>query len=578
MKARKARNGVVGAVHERDGRLFVLALREDAGQRRLLDGLECGADATGELRTWLEARGVVRLVRIVPLRQSLCKTAALAGVTDEAALAQSVTLMAEGALPPGVPWFRRAGGPLHGNVGGAILTAWMSRQTPEPLSELPETWITPHGALAAMWDGKHPAVYSDGVQGAAGLLLAGPAGAVARVALAAPGTPEAWGATLAGIVNETSHAAGVSLAWPETHGDGLVIDASCQARVREELAGAGETQAWFDRFGLCAGALMAATSRRQSVRALANLHATEPPRERSAGEIAVHWLANPVNAWLLAAGCVLLAVALPWLFAFGRQEVLRARAAKFEKFSGGVGDIEKQGALYRQLEQSRWPMTKLLTDVSRAAPTGVTAINLRLAIGQPLSVHGSAPSADLVNEFQARLAKTKVFGKVTVGRVEAKGEGVEFDLSADVTQPSVPVNGAEDFASAGKTLAERLYGAGASNLAVAPKSEASRRGDSSSRGGAGGRSGDERGTRGGGGSGGSGGGGGGSASSDELPAPVSDAEIAKMTNVELLRGWTGRQAYMQKHPELDSATKQRLTDERDKMKARAAELRQKGGT
>lgn len=560
MKARKARPGVVAAAHERNGRLAVLALREAGDARRPVDTLECAADSTTELRTWLQARGVTRLIRIVPLRQSLCKVASLAAVPDEAALAQSTSLMAEAALPQSVAWFRRAGGPLPPNVGGAILTAWIGRHTAPRLSELPETWITPHAALAAMWDGKGFALYSDRADGCAALLLAGPAGAVARLLVEAPADPAPWGAMLKTAVAETAHAAGVNTPPPDLSGDGLVLDAASVAKLREEITCASDSDRWLNTFGLCAGAILAATSRRESVRALANLHAAEPPRQRTKPEIAVEWLGNPVNAWLTAIVCVLLAVALPWGFAFGREKVLQARAAKFEKFSGGVGDIEKQGALYRQLDQSRWPMTKLLTDVSRAAPAGITAINLRLAIGQPLNLHGSAPSADLVNEFQARLTKTKVFGKVTVGRVEAKGDGVEFDLSADVSQPTLPVTGAEDFASPGKTLAERLYGAGASNLAVAPKSDSSSRGghrdsDRASREGSGAAS---------------------SSSSDELPPPASDADVAKMTGIELLKGWTGRQAYMQKHPELDASTKQRLTDERDKMKARSAELRQKG--
>ncbi|MFA6045458.1 MAG: PilN domain-containing protein [Phycisphaerales bacterium] len=559
MKARKARNGVVAAVHEQHGKLVALVMRDGGGERRPVDTVECAAGATGELTTWLAARGVTRLVRITPLRESLCKTAALAAVNDEAALSQSIALMAEGALPVGVyPW-RRAGAPLHTNVGGAILTAWLRRVVTESLTDLPETWITPHGALAAIWDGKGLALYSDRKEGAAAILMATPAGAVARLAVESPAEANAWGRALAGVVAETAHAAGANVAEATTLREGLVLDAGSIARLRDEVPGASDSEPWLNTFGLCAGALLAATSRRESVRALANLHGAQPPRERSPAEVVIEWLLNPVNAWMLAAACIVLAVTLPWTFAYGRQKVLQSRAAKFEKFNGGVGDIEMKGALYSQLDRSRWPMTKLLTDISRAAPEGITAINLRLANGQPLNLHGSARTPDLVNEFQARLTKTKVFGKVTVGRVEAKGDGVEFDLAADVVQPNLPVTGADDFATPGKTLAERLYGAGASNTAVAAKPEGSdsrpgRRERDSNR---------DRETE-------------TTASKDAgsgPPPPVSDAEIAKMSRVEAVKGWTSRRAYVQKNPGLEAAVKDRLQDEEQKMRAHSDALK-----
>lgn len=553
MKGRKAKSGVVAALHERGGKLVAMVMREGAGERGRVDTLECDAGSAGELRAWLGTRGVTRLVRITPLRESLCKTAALAGVSDEAALSQSIALMAEGVLPVGVDAWRRAGGPMHANVGGAILTAWLRKDAPASLTELPETWITPHGALAALWDGKGSAVFSDRREGAVAMLLAGPAGAVARLAVESPADAAGWARTLAGVIAETAHAAGANVHEADSVRDGLVLDAGSIGRLRDEVPGASDSEPWLNTFGLCAGALLAARSRRDSVRALSNLRAAEPPRERSPAEVVIEWLLNPVNAWLLAAACVLLAVALPWTFAYGRQKVLQSRAAKFEKFSGGVGDIEKQGALYSQLDRSRWPMTKLLTDISRAAPEGITAISLRLANGQPLNLHGSARTPDLVNEFQARLTRTKVFGKVTVGRQEAKGDGVEFDLAAEVVQPNLPVNGADDFATPGKTLAERLYGAGASNAAVAAKPEGPVRSGGRERDSNRDRTADASTSK----------------DSGAPPPPVSDAEIAKMTRAEAVRGWSSRKSYVQKNPGIEAAVRERLQDEEQKMRAQS---------
>lgn len=550
MKARKAKQSVVAAIHEHGGKLVALAMRDAPGERRVLDTVECAAGALPELRTWLRARGIERVVRVAPVRETLCKSVPMAAISDEQALTSSLALMAEGTFPASVPAYRRAGGPLHASAGGAILCAWLAKAPPAALSDLPETWITLHGALAALWDGKGVAVYSDGGAGAAGLLIAAPAGPVARVVLESPAEPEDWSQTLGALLRDTAHAAGVALPALLAARGGLMLDSGSVARLREELPGASASQPWLDVFGVCAGALLAACSARESVRPLAELYANEPPRERALAERCLDWLANPVHAWALAGACLILALLLPWGFAYGRQMVLAGRAAKFEQFSGGVGAIEKQGALYSQLDRSRWPMTKLLTDLSRAAPEGVTAINLRLANGQPLNLHGSARSADLVNEFQARLTKTKVFGKVTVGRVEAKGDAVEFDLAAEIVQPNLPVTGADDFASPGKTLAERLYGAGASNTAVAEHAPASATGKSEAR--------RDR-------------------ASEPAPSPetgpppaMTDAEIGKMTRTEAVKGWTSRKAYVQMNPGLESSVKQRLQDEEQKMRAQAA--------
>jgi hypothetical protein len=251
--------------------------------------------------------------------------------------------------------------------------------------------------------------------------------------------------------------------------------------------------------------------------------------------------------------------------AWGRSAVLRARAAEIEQKSGGRDELEKRAALYRQLEQSRWPMAKLLNDVSGAAPVGITLQNLRLAPGQGLSVHGTAKSQELVTQFQAALNKTKVFGKASVTRTEFKEAGVEFDLVAEVANAFANVQNAEDFAA--KPLAVRLYGEGASNDSVEDRpmrQPRTRRGER----GAGANdartpdpaSADRRPA---------------ATASDAVPPPVTDEEIAKMDRAAAIKGWTSRKSYVQKHPTLDAATRQRLGEEEQKMRARADAL--KGG-
>jgi hypothetical protein len=241
--------------------------------------------------------------------------------------------------------------------------------------------------------------------------------------------------------------------------------------------------------------------------------------------------------------------------------------------SGGRDELEKKAALYGELEQSRWPMAKLLNDLSTAAPVGITVQNLRLAPGQGLTLKGVARSQELVTQFQAALNRTKVFGGVTVSRTEFRDSGVEFDLTAQVVGPSVPVQLARDedleknTDYAGHSLAERLYGPGASNDTVGEGAarppgrsrrdrtaggEAPRAGDPAA--------GERR-----------------PSPSETVPPPLTDEQVARMDRTTAMREWTTRQRAAVTLRNIDAATKQRLQDEARKCKERFDQTKAEGG-
>jgi len=255
---------------------------------------------------------------------------------------------------------------------------------------------------------------------------------------------------------------------------------------------------------------------------------------------------------------------------WGRLALLDSRTARLAEMRVGREAMERSAAMYSQLERSRWPMTKLLADVSGATPVGITVTNLRLSPEQGLAIQGTADAADLVNTLQANLNKTRLFSNIKINRVESKSQSLaEFDVTADVTQPHAPSKPVEDFAA--RTLAQRMYGEGASNtsMPVARTDEGSGSRRRVERGGSerptaeranGGEQADSRpseaGSR------------RPSSMPEAVPPPVSDEDIAKMDRSAAMKGWTNRKSYIQKNPGLDAATKQRLEDEVTKMRAR----------
>jgi Tfp pilus assembly protein PilN len=335
-----------------------------------------------------------------------------------------------------------------------------------------------------------------------------------------------------------------------------------------------EDSGWLDDFGLALGAALVAGSDLASVRSLATLHA-QPPRPRlSAVETATRWLARPRNAWAVTAASLAIMLLAPMGLAYGRAVLLESRAEKLKTLKVGREGVEKKAAMYEQLEKSRWPMTKLLADVSTATPIGVTISTLTLSVGQVMTVKGTAESSEDLTKFQANLNATRVFGNVSITRQVAKGGAYEFDVSARVmSNPHVPVKLTEENDYAKRPLAERLYGEGASNTSVAQASDSEgggsaerprRRVDS--------RQGSEPAVR--------------SSSeprrpaeaaTDPVPAVLTDDAISKMDFNTSMKEWSQRKKALSTIKTLDAAAKQRLTDEIEKTKSQMEKTRNSGG-
>ncbi len=580
---------VAAAVHYQGDRwrLVVLTNRNGLSLTQAVS-----VDAEGQIAPLLEQYQVERLVRVAPSRETVARCAAVS-VGSGAELGPALALMAEAQLPESIPGHRRGAGAIPEIDGGgaktALLVGWKG-EAPAALTEegVEETWTTPAAALAVLRQGRgSSAVYADPEEGAVSMLVFG-SKSIARVLIENATNPSAFARAVGTVVGETCSAAGVSAPVTQLGQSGVLlsIDAGVIPAVRSAVTGVPDQRSWFEQYGLALGAAMGALSKDSLVRGLTSMRASAPVKRESAAERAAGWLSNKKHAWGLAAAALAVLLLGPWVIASTRLAILESKAVGLGDRNRERTETMRRKAMYAQLDRSRWPMSKLLADVSAAIPMGVTTENIRLSSDQGggLTITGSAETPELVNTMQANLNGTKLLNNVKVNRMEATGSSVEFDLTAEVGNPHMKAAGVEDFST--KTLAVRLYGEGALNTALpkntggresAPvreprassrpseRTERAERPERSNGGGGGERSGDRNGER------------GGSRTSEaptrpavatpgEAPPPLTDAQIAKMDKAGAMKEWAARKTYPQKNPAVDATTKSRLEEEVRKLK------------
>ncbi len=560
----RVRAGGAVAVHDGPWGRRVLALVRDGARLRVAAARVIDAGAPLGVQQFAGEHGATIVVRVANARETMARVAMLAGTLSEEHAAGAIRLLCDAELPAVIPEHRRGGGVLGENGGGlragvpVLLTGWMSPTSPDDLTSLRESWTTPIAALATLVDARGgSAVYADRREGAMSIVLAGGERPVVRVLLEQRPDDASWQEAVGGALAEGASVAGASPEDDLQHGRVLWVSRVVVRALRDRVDGLRDEASWLDDYGVALGAAMLALDDRPSRAGLAGLRSSAPIIERGRLARTVDWFRSPVHAGLvLGVGAVLLGAA-PVALAWARAEVLEARVRTIEESSGGREEIEKKSDLYAQLNTTRLPVTKLMMDVARAAPVGVTANTVRIAPGQGLTFRGQAESTEQVTAFQEALGKTRVFSEVTTGRVESKDGGVEFDLTARIANPHLNVQNADDFVA--RPLVKRLFPDG---VPPPPPPDADTRNgrttDARRPGTTGGTGGDRRpGT-----------------SAPEGPPPVvSDDEIARMDRATAIRGWTSRNLYLTRNPNLDAAEKDRLNEEIRKMRARADSLR-----
>ncbi|MFO0835065.1 MAG: PilN domain-containing protein [Phycisphaerales bacterium] len=449
---------------QRLGALFELGLvvaERTARGVRVIEARTLGAIA--ELPAALAQHRVHHLVRVLPAADTVCRAARVDNA-QPAELLSALALLGEASLPEEAPPHRRAGGVVPDlsadGKRGAIFTAWITPPPEEP--DLPvedETFIASAAALAMLRSPSGLAVLCD--RAGVSIVASGPDRLAARAIVEDPTNHAAIAARIA----ETCRAVGANPASEvvDSHAR-LRLDASSRAALAPRVEGLVPEQRWLDQYGVAIGAALSALSPDAATRSLAQLRDQPPAERRSAPERFAEWVSAPRNALVAGVAAAALVILAPLGIAATRSAVLKSKSTNLRQVDEQRAALSKQAAMYQQLETMRWPMTKLMGDISSATPQGVIVEVLRLSPEQGLMIKGTADSQEVLGKLQSHLNQTGLFDKLKIDRAVSGSSGVEFDISANVLNPTIYVKPIDDFAE--KPLAVRLYGEAARNAPI----------------------------------------------------------------------------------------------------------------
>jgi Tfp pilus assembly protein PilN len=542
------------------------------GAASIVEARSIGFGDVTTLNAALTAHSPQHLIRVLPAASSVCRLIELPAGSD-AEIGSALALIAEAELPSAIPPHRRGYGVVGNGVAShraAMLLGWATEEQ-EPAINFPsQSWTSETVALSVLRPPGRFGIsfYCDRATGSLALWAGGPNRSVLRSTREDGTAPDRFLRAADELLDQSIAASGLGPdARPRASDAGaqsLRLDPASERTVFDGVAGVRREPAWLSSYGVAAAAALGYARADALAAPLYSLTAA-PARERrdTLGRI-VAWLANPRRATAVIAISLAFALFGPLAVAAARHAILVAKSGGLEAQQASDQKLKLRSALHSELDKRRWPMTKLLADVSGAMPVGVSAESLRVEAGQRLSLRGHADSLDLVNQFQSRLAQSGVFADVTIDRTQdadPKGPqagSTEFDLSARIERPNLVGKGLEDFAA--QTLAQRLYGDRASlSGAASGRGEGAERASSGDRAGARPASSEDRPAR---------------ArpraedrKAEPPPAPITDEQIAALDATAAMKEWTLRQSASKK-PGLDGATRDRLKAEAEKCKAR----------
>lgn len=550
------------AIDRRGSRVQGVVLdAHDAGAPRIVETLD--ATDTDIAQRIAGTAADATLVLLIPGDEATCRGVSSPEGPREEAIA-ALELECEADFADIAPAHRRSVGMLPGAMSGvAVLTCWPGADAPVDRAGVSLTQarcVPVVAALAALVTTNGWAYAYDRDQGWIASVDASAEKPTVRVFIEDPTDSRAWSAALDRV--RESLGAGAE---PGSASSRVIrLDVASMAAL-ERIAPRASDASWLNNHALALGAAIIAGSSSPSVRAIASLRASRPKEAIPPHVRLARWVSVPRNAVVTIVAALLVLAMAPIGLAWARYSIL---AQKSEGLDSGRVEREQlmvQSAMFTDVEKSRWPMTKLISDISRATPVGVDVESLRLAPDSGVSIQGTATSMDLVNQLESNLTGSGVFAGVKVNRTTATGAGVEFDVSASVRSPHAPAKIAEDFAAKPLVSREGFV------MPTLPPPRATRANGSSSNGSssASTRPNTSEGT---------------StpasrrpvADNNEAPGALTDDAISKLTSGQAMIEWAKRKSYLQKNPDTDGTTRQRVQDEITKLEARREELR-KGG-
>ena len=450
---------------------------------------EFSADDAERIGAWLDEYGASSVIGVLPAAAVVCRTCTLPDVPP-AQLEQALALQAEAHLLAEVPEHRRAKAVLPKASGetnrSGILLAWPQTDRDGDLpgarfvGDRPQVTFVPDvAALAALLNGQRsdtPLLFFDRRDGSVALVLSHPQGAViraARVADAGAHLSTAIGRVVAETAMSINHTPQfieslVAETTRRVHGapdsGGLMAPDEIIEGAAARLHGTPNDPSWWQAYGVAAGAMLAAGG---PLAPLTTLRLDEPTVTPSRRQQLVTTLSSPRRATTVVAVCLLIVLFVPWLISGLRVGVLSLKLPELDQALERAGQAEMQLAMYRELKNKAWPITKLLADIACSTPQSIDIEQILIRHGDDrgISITGRARKAgnrtaqQVMTLMQDNLHKTGVFSGVYLNWGDPNNfDTYEFSLTAEVVNPYRIHDYPIELDYGRWTLADRLYG------------------------------------------------------------------------------------------------------------------------
>ena len=453
----------VMVIHQQGDQWRALQLSRDDkdGPLRVDDYRSFAIEESDPFIAYITESGVDGVVRILAGGTVICRKISVPRMDDDT-LSEVLDLQAEAVLPAGTESHRRA----------VALLPWTNRQDDE------------YEAVALAWPGREPDDDIDLLLGDLDLHYA-PVASCLLEALAESETDHTfagyfdretgtldlivhhrgvstfrtlrmdtahsgWVEQLEHDLTETAMSIGIEISaidsWREQlhgetqgHAQAFIMDESLRGRIVHTWEGVfdlREDELW-RQFGLL---LMAGVGRMGSRSHLFSIPAFPPEEKRNPIVDWLHWLDHPARAAFVLIAAILLISFVPLGAAWGRYRTLHARIGDDEKVAEQAQRSREEAQFYELLNKKRWPMTKLLADITGSAPypVRIQEITIDSESGQ-VRLKGTAPTNDDLTVFREVLGTAGIFEQIRVPRSETKAHFVEFEIIFGITDATRPV-------------------------------------------------------------------------------------------------------------------------------------------
>lgn len=455
----------------------------DSHPPRLIDTREFAPEQAEEMEAWIDGHLAGQIVCVLHASSVICRTCSLPDASpeqQEAALRLQAEAHLLGIAPPhrvGMAVMEQAA--EETGVLGLIL-AWPETthvHTP-PLSRTVQYAPDLAGLAGIMGNQRpsHPLLWLDREDGSFAMALSHPNGVAFRGLREEADENETWKTAVGRAIAET----GLNYGYSGTFIEGTVrnvkqwmdsieagdaqlhLPANLIGEAAAKIEGAPADADWWSKFGALAGIVIA---RAGTLASLTNLQKDAPTETPSMmGEI-VDRLSRPSTARIAVLACVLVLMFGPLVTNTMRWGILQVRHGNLDEQLVRYNEVSNKLAIYRQLRDSSWSMTKVLADIANNTPEGIELEWIRVNQNRQFNVRGTAipfedlQARNLVDIMRDNLRDSGIFDEISMNWGDGDAYGAsQFELSAYIADPYLRKRYTLERDFAEWTLAERRYG------------------------------------------------------------------------------------------------------------------------